>query len=176
MALTSCVGPTRSSDPDPGFQGEILADGEVTTAEYERAVFATQDCVEAKGWRTGDLEVGLDGHTLSFAVIWPTASDPDREHELSDTAASAFEECASELLDQVEVAYMQSQRPVGRERFEMGQQLVACLQSAGIDGVPVGVTEAELVETIVAHERGLEDPPVDPWLCRERYITLFADP
>ena len=173
-ALSSCSSAQDGFSVTNGLQVEILADGVITASEYERAVLATQECVEQVGWKTDDLELGIDGFTLSFAVVWTTDKDALREAQLSFEADEAFTRCAGDYLDQVEVAYIESQAPTGSERVEKERGLVSCLVAAGIRDVPIGVTEEDLIDILVGHEYGQNDPPIAPWLCRERYIELFT--
>jgi hypothetical protein len=173
FATAGCARTAVGGSITDGFQAEILADGVVTASEYERAALATKTCVEDEGWETGELEVGLDGFTLTFTVNWPTASDAAQEAALSDDASGSFGRCANDFLDHVEIAYATAQVPTGSERIQMFRDLTDCLAKAGIPDVPTGITDEELAVILVEHEANPNRPSIEPLLCRERYIALF---
>lgn len=174
--MVGCTAQRSAVSGADGFQEEILADDVVTPAEYERAVYATMSCVEEHGWAVDDPEVGLDGYTLTFAVVWSTAADPHAEDALSAKAAQDFDTCALEYLDRVEAAFARAQVPTGIDRRLAEESLVKCLAAAGVEDVPIGVAEEELIERIVSFENEIGTESLEPWLCRERHISLFVDP
>ncbi|MGK2965104.1 MAG: hypothetical protein ACSLFM_05815 [Tepidiformaceae bacterium] len=107
--------------PEP--QRDILSDGVVTEAEYERAVFATIQCLDEAGIPHTDPEwkEGLDRRTLGF-VIGPYTAGMDPE---------TYDRCYNEFQREVDSAWATQNAPTEDERQEREAVAVACVQERG---------------------------------------------
>jgi hypothetical protein len=120
----------------PDFQREILEDGVVTTAEYERAVHAEIQCINDHGIKTnGPVWVRHDS-ALMFLVVSNFIGDPATDE--------VTEECSRLFSDAVEVVYVEEHTPTD---FELREEVAAyreCLIEMGLPDVDESTTGREL--------------------------------
>jgi len=152
------------------FQARILEDGEVTFAEYERAMQATRQCLIDAGWEVSSVqEHPRDGWSLLFTIEWDYNGDDAREARLSAQADVDFAECASEYHDTVEIAYAKTLIPSDEARQEEMNKLLDCLEAEGITGIPPDATQQQFYDAILAE---LPDGGF-AILCMDKYFYLF---
>ncbi len=152
------------------FQADILEDGEVTFAEYERAMLASRQCLIDAGWDVSDVrDHPRDGWSLLFTVGWEYDGDDARDARLSAQLDVDFAKCASEYHEWVEVAYRKSLIPSGTERQELTKELLACLEAEGVTGIPADADQQQFYDAIDAQIPG----GGLALLCMDRYAYLF---
>ena len=83
----------RSASPE---QAELLADGELTLAEYEKAFFSLVACLKDRGVRVLDTE--FDGG-FSYSTIDPDTPEGRAKFNLDHG------ECRSQHFDEIELAW-----------------------------------------------------------------------
>ncbi len=127
----------------PAFQRDIIADGEVTWAEYESAVIAQRDCLVAAGYQPG--EIVRQGSRLDFVtdVDYTGLADPE-------AANAAFEEtfvdCEREYADMVGTMWAEGLVvDDADERERLVQGLIACLANGGLDVDPAATLDDVVV-------------------------------
>lgn len=87
LGLTACAGGDSASDDGaqlaalldaaPPFQRDLMKDGVVTRAEYEKAVIANRDCVLAAGYQPGPLLETRGELGFETVVNYDTEPDPE---------------------------------------------------------------------------------------------------
>ncbi|MGH8873743.1 MAG: hypothetical protein ACRDVM_00600 [Acidimicrobiia bacterium] len=186
LLLLACAsGPEEQANPEARemaislaertspFQREILADGVVTEAEYERAMLTSRECVEQKGWRVGELDAGLNGFTLQFDMIWQTRDDPAEDARLSDEATKAFDDCMNHFHFDVEQVFIQQHVPTGAEQQAQVAEAIACLARAGLAGVDEDSTDVEVSQAILSSSLD-EAHKFEAEKCLYRYSQALA--
>lgn len=109
------------------FQKGLLQDG-ITEAEYERAVFATLQCLVDGGGAYFSLQwVEHDGaRTLQFGASGLPGFEPG-------DGPSLYDECWAEWSRAVEAQWSTQNEPSEAEQQAMEEAWVACVRSAGFD-------------------------------------------
>ena len=130
---TGAVEPAAKS-PVSAFQAEILDDGDVSIAEYERAVSAT----------VGSLRESR--HTV-FGPVWTF----DGLHYLYTFAGgnedgSADAECSAQYLSEVKLAWSDQVAPTEGERQAAAAEFAECLRADGVEGAEDGINAIELID------------------------------
>jgi hypothetical protein len=134
------------------FQRDILEDGEVTSAEYERAYSATVGCMRDAGLEViGPYAIMADRY-LTYSV---------RDAPGSDDAMIA---CEEQYLEFVGAVWSEQQTPSGAEAIRVLNAYIECLSSIGIE-VPREATLQE-VEDAAGEATGSDAYP-----CIEQYST-----
>lgn len=121
-----------------GFQADLLSDGDLTYAEYERAVLAQVQCMEDAGYEANG-PMPSRGHQIVYDYE-AVKGDPD-------ALVSTFDDCYSQYLDVVEPVWAYLHQPTEQEKFDEIQSLSACLFEAGSD-VPDDPTYGELLDLV----------------------------
>jgi len=105
-----------------GVQAEILADGEVTSAELERAAFAVRACMEDRGVNVVDFT--YERGQMSVTI----------EHTDGQIARDTMiqTECETENFDLVSEVVALQRMPTEQERSRQVELLLACLEAAGV--------------------------------------------
>ncbi|HHQ49614.1 MAG TPA: hypothetical protein ENK19_12125 [Acidobacteria bacterium] len=151
VSSTTSVGvpdrsPPRLQDDLPEFQARIVADGEVSFAEYEEAVLATVRCLRARGVEVIgpylESEAGRYGRPVftvgprdpSRFYLWSLTSPTEEGIEDAERQNAA---CRAEYLDAVEVLYTWLNEPSEEEWADWYRRLEACLKANGVE-VPAG--------------------------------------
>jgi len=139
LRLPPADGSSGVSEPDAlsAHQTGVLADGEVSFAEYEASVLAHLACLEDAGVRTSGPNPSNAGLMLTWSMTPPPGMSDD---EFLDIEAR----CLSESLDVVEEVYAESIRPDERMLQEYAENLRVCLNDAGAD-LEEGLTEQEII-------------------------------
>ena len=108
-----------------------LADGEVTFAEYQQAVYATMECMTDAGIEVFDREVDDTGPYpmihYSYAVVAPGLTE-DQTLDISDV-------CLATHSFYVEMLYQTgdaAQEAIDARFEEVKDRFIACLKDAGI--------------------------------------------
>lgn len=147
-------GPPKLSASDiadtSDFQRSIVEDNEVTWAEYERATIAERDCLIAEGYSPGELE--RSGSQLGFVtdVDYSQEADPEAADRKFLAIAKGCEDEYTSLVRVVWGEHLVVYEPEERQRLL--EQVVTCLQNAGID-LSADADLDEVVNTI----GGLDD-------------------
>ncbi len=123
----------------PPFQREILSDGVVTFAEYERAVFRTVQCLRELGYEVDGPELGARG---LFYDYWVTVGP-----EGSAATSEAQDRCDEEYLRSVAFAWARQNELTGAELEAELERLRACLGEAGVE-VAADATVEDLIELV----------------------------
>ncbi len=85
----------RSTSPE---QAELLADGELTLAEYEKAFFSLVACLEDRGIRVFDTEF-VDSGGFNYSTMDPDTPEGQAKFNLDHG------ECRSQHFDEIELAW-----------------------------------------------------------------------
>lgn len=129
--------PTRIPDARGlAFQEEILSDGEVTFAEYERAVFAVADCLEGLGLVVIGPGIWPDAPTLNISVgadprldyNWGYGAVGDVSAEL-DVAAVG---CQVDWSEDVTLKWQEQNQPTELEIEQWIQAAIECGLAHGV--------------------------------------------
>lgn len=121
-----------------GFQAALLADGELTPAEYERAVLAQVGCMEDAGY-VAIGPVPSRGHQIVYN-FGAGKSDPD-------ALGTTYDDCYARYLDVVEPVWAYLHQPTEQEKQAEIHVLSSCLSDAGAD-VPGSPTYSELLDLV----------------------------
>ena len=115
-------------EPDP-MQAEILADGEVSHAEMERALLAEVACINSRGFeaRLEEFTPG-EGHGL-----WADAGTAAAQDELDRVS----DECHHKTVSQVAEVYSEQHGPSEQEAQAQHQRFLDCLVGRGYDEATV---------------------------------------
>lgn len=156
----------------PPSQAAALADGKLSFAEYEAAVFAMASCVLSSGLGItfaiidpdGNLKI-VDGPVLNrrgryeygFLYYGPIAS--------SETEIAA---CKKEFLERVELFWIENVAPTQRDIDAARRALAACMREAG-EEIPLDATPADF--------SSYQSRPSEPYdHCRRRISYDFGLP
>jgi hypothetical protein len=146
------------------FQREMLEDGVVTQAEYERALLAQRDCVIAAGAEPGELyEIGNNQFTFDYDISAATNDELDKIQVKADACTPKFFSDVGKVW-----AYQQLLTPAEREAQR--PLVIACLVSVGIE-VDEDADLTEIARSVIATG---EPDRVAP--CVEEYPGYFAVP
>ena len=85
----------RSTSPE---QAEFLADGELTSAEYEKAFFALVACLEDRGIRVSETETDAP---MGYSYTRLTPDTPEGQAK----SEADHGECRSQHFDEIELAW-----------------------------------------------------------------------
>lgn len=118
-----------------GYQAEILADGVIEFAEYERATLATVACVESPGVRVmtwpefgRPAQPGLRLVGRGAYRYFVVAADESRQAE-----AQAFADgCASEFVSEIQLLWLEGTSLSVQERQSARREVAACLVAEGV--------------------------------------------
>ncbi len=127
----------------PTFQRVILEDGEVTPAEYEKAVLATMACVADAGYDV--VPPRLDEQTGALYFFYESVVDDDG----IDLADQEYEGCYDEYQERVDTLYFFNAARVVDQRDISLEDIAQCLRAAGIEDVP-DVPSAEYISEVAA--------------------------
>ncbi|CAN7150226.1 hypothetical protein LJR042_000045 [Microbacterium maritypicum] len=137
---------TRLLDDTTDFQREIIEDGEVTSAELERALLARRDCVIAAGAVPGEIyESESNEPSFDFEVF---AANEEELIKIQDEADSCLRDYYAEVGSVW--AYQQLLSP--EERDKLRPQAVACLDATGLTGLPENATAQDMVAAVTADD------------------------
>lgn len=127
------------------YQRDLLKDGILTFAEYERAVFDMAGCVIAAGGRVSGAKNGAvkDGtepylnkrHQYEYSIGGDTRS--------KDQLVGAFDRCRATYSSYIEPIWRELTAPTETEFQEARRAIGKCLQASGT-AVPENPSSAEL--------------------------------
>jgi hypothetical protein len=146
MAGTACSGDHDPVRQDGGFdvaqvaaattqfQRELLADGTVTFAEYERATLATIDCLEDAGLVVDGPypRNGVDTRFLEFSYGFDEIPSDQLEFT-NQRMVAAGDACEREFRFDVARVWEYQHLLTPEERERQRVLLIDCLQVAGVD-------------------------------------------
>lgn len=157
-----------------GFQDKLI-EGGVTDAEYRLAVEAARSCVEAEGWETTEIALGVDGFTLSFGVLGkagPSADEAAKKAE-SIEVNKIRNDCVGKYLMFVERKYRSGMALTGAARDAEMALLIECLDEIGVTGVLTTDDSYQVMGKISA-QLGVEG--VGPGLdCLSKHERVFPE-
>lgn len=156
----------RLAEGASDYQKTILADGQVTPAEYERAVRDAARCAEGEGLVVDGPTTHPDGTTLMLTL---STSEGDDEAE----AERLFDECWAEHTEAVAQVWQEHNIPSAQDRAEQLAALRACLQDAGVPTLPEAATAAMYAEAASEHVNETQDATAME--CYLRYENIFVD-
>ncbi len=123
----------RSTSPE---QAELLADGELTLAEYEKAFFSFVACLEDRGIRVFDTE--FDGG-FNYSTMNPDTPEGQAKFNLDHG------ECRSQHFDEIELAWADvNADPDADAAFY--EAVANCVRGEGVE--VSGTSPAELSDAI----------------------------
>jgi hypothetical protein len=109
--------------PDP-LQAEVLADGEVTPSEMERALLAVVSCVEAAGFAAELTEFSpADGYAFRT----------HNEASQDDAASQALDRCQQAFLSEIDEPFRLQHGPTQEEIMAEQEAKRRCLLDRGYD-------------------------------------------
>ncbi|MFD4960397.1 hypothetical protein [Microbacterium sp. NPDC058389] len=128
------------------YQKPLIADGVVTSAEYEKALLARRDCVEAAGAVPGEIyEIG--NNELTFDYEYSYSSDEDKQN--TQVLADA---CIGEYFREVGAVWAYQQLLTPAERDKEQPTVLACMDGAGHADLSEDATAADMVEAIIGDD------------------------
>lgn len=149
-------------DYTEGPQAEVLRDLQVSEAEYSQALMAMRKCLDSLGFETSEIRQLPDGIRKDFGV---------RAGEQTDAAiAQAWDRCRAEQLEAVESVFLAQYARPGFAQQTLKRDLVSCLLDNGITAVSIGMTDAEIADSLVKQQAS-----VDAWACRERFLIFSGE-
>lgn len=122
------------------FGREIVADGEVTAAEYERAVLATKRCIEDEGFAVEGPTLAANGVLLDLVIV-----NGGEDADGNSRVRPVYDRCSGEFLEPVSMVYAEQQVPSEEERREQLASLVTCFEDAGVSGFTVDTLAHEFL-------------------------------
>lgn len=146
------------------FEKEILADGEVTYAEYERANLSIVDCLEDNGVQATEVLPASEDGFLNFNFVRP--DDPAEQRRVE----AFFADCEKQYAQYVFAVYWKQNLPSGEELADRKELLLECLDEAGLTGLSDDPTTTELAERFFIHGDDLTVEQVD---CFFEYETVL---
>jgi hypothetical protein len=173
--LAGCAAPGPTSEADTldidavlegttPFQHEILEDGVVTAAEYERALLARRECVADAGATPGDIYEGSAGElTFDFEITAATEEEVLAVQEAADA-------CLPDYFADVGSVWAYQRLLSPAEREEMRPKALACLDGAGLTELPEDATPADMAVAI----QGDGEISEAERACLVEYGSLFA--
>lgn len=155
---------TQLLDDSSEFQRDILTDGDVTAAEYERALLAHSDCVADAGAVPGEIyEIGNGELTFDYEVF---AANDDARIEIETRA----EKCRPEYFEQVGLLWAYQQLLTPAERDHARPKVLACLAKTGLTKLP---DDADL-ETVVSAIRDDGEVSEEEQACINSNVAFFS--
>lgn len=108
------------------FEQELLADGQVTFVEYERATNEMVRCLTEKGVPASEPRPALAPGFLTYGVFEPAVT------EAADLVSSAREACERRFGSVVFAVYFAQHIPTGAQLQKEKQALIDCANEAGL--------------------------------------------
>lgn len=175
MSLTGCSPSAPSAQTDPldigailddttPFQRDILDDGVVTAAEFERALLARRECVSEAGATPGEIYEGRNGE-LTFD--YDITADNDEELQSIQSQADA---CLADYFSDVGSVWAYQRLLSPEEREAMRPRALACLDEAGLTGLAEDATASDMA-VAVQDDGEISAAERD---CLVEYGSLFA--
>lgn len=157
------------------FQRELLADLQVTREEYERAVFATLDCIRDRvpGLGVEGPFLRPNGVTMSYDLVSTTGNDPDALAE-HDRLVALADSCSVEFLSNVEAVWLEQNIPTGSIRSEMRQAFIDCATGAGLTGLTNDMEYPEVLNAVAQYNNRAQDGRA--YDCLYKYELAFTAP
>ena len=139
--------PFRSTSPD---QAELLADGELTLAEYENAFLALVACLEDRGIRVIDTEF-VDSRGFNYSTMDPDTPEGQAKFD------SDHNVCRSQHFDDIALAwaYINADPDADAAFYEA---VADCVRGEGVDvsGTSPAELDAAIQRAPVVYDQCLE--------------------
>jgi hypothetical protein len=126
----------------PPEQLELIVDGHVDRAGYERSVHATVACLRTKGVKVEDPVPSSDGRFLHFSYSVVTPAGGDRVAADAD-AGKKYAECYLKHQSIVDDLWVRDSMPSEEQRQHAANDISRCLRQDGYD-VPEGLSMPEI--------------------------------
>ncbi len=149
------------------YQKPALADGQVTFAEYERAVLATVECLKGGGLTVDGPQARDGGRFLDFsfgAQQLPGESSGDADKRIR----AISDRCDREYRLDIDRLWVQQHLLTTQQRDEQRTQLITCLRDAGAP-IKGDASEQDIFEVVT---RGSQDEGITK--CQERFPDFFV--
>ncbi len=144
--------------------GPLAGSGSVSDAEFRKAAQAAADCIESQGWIADGPQPGAGGIGYTVGV----STEPDTDADAQQEATDALDACWQRHAASTASAFYASLELTGEARESKYEELVGCLEEAGVTGVKVGDPEGVVGSAIGDNPEGVE--------CMQRYLWMvFGD-
>ena len=163
------------------YQKEILEDGVVTYAEYEKAATAEYECVKSVSpyFSVGPIEIKYG----QFFYVTTTSYPEDITSEEIDRLDAQASQCDTEYLSEVGMQWASQDVPDADEREKMRPEVMACFAAAGL-AVDASTTDEQFQSASEAYVRSIQNEDVEPGesiakmealqACQEKHYRFFT--
>ena len=131
----------------PAQQAELVVDGHVDRAGYERAVNATVACLRGRGVTVADPEPSSDGRFLHFSYSVVTPAGGDRAAADAD-AQQKYAECYLQNQSVIDPIWVRDSMPSEEQRQHAANDTGRCLRDSGYD-IPDGLSIQEIQSRVL---------------------------
>ncbi len=138
------------------FQKEMLSDGVVSDAEYERANLAVIACIEDSGFIHAQMMEGAGKLKRGVSASWQGSDDPATDEELRAQADTIQTECLEEYWRAVDHVYRKQAKPTEAERVKLLEELVECFRKLGVDDLGMGSSQQEFERAALRHDQSTD--------------------
>ena len=150
------------------FQQQLLADGEVTFAEYEKATLAAMGCLERAGLVVDGPHPrnGFDSRFLEFSYGYDEIP-PDELETMNRRMLDAGDECEQEYRFDVALVWEYQHLLTPQQREQQRPLVIDCLRAGG-----VRIADSASHEDVYQVSARPDDPAVRR--CREAYPDYYV--
>lgn len=148
-----------------GEQPDAAVPGE---AEYLAAVEATQQCVAADGFTVSPVFETPTGDYQFNVSVEADETSP----EIAEAIEESYSRCSDEHLSSVALQY-HSQNLTGEAREAAMEQLVNCLEQAGISGLSTDETVSQVFVTAIMAEGDQSEQAYNGLICFDTYREVW---
>lgn len=127
--------------------GGLNAGKPVTKAEYWAGIQATVQCIQEKGFDTGEPVEYAGG---LYAI--PLNSSADADEATEDAMMRAHDSCFRKHAASLENRYIESMALSGEEWEADYRDMIDCLEAAGVSGIKVGDLEGVVGEAVYGND------------------------
>lgn len=168
------INPTALAAGD--FESKLVADGELTFEEYERAFLAFGECAKTLGWEFPEPPRLTSRQNYEFRLYRPNSEGV--APETIQASQRAVESCRMEYFDEIQRVWSLKTALSGVERQEARDDLGRCLELAGYD-LPEHPSSDDWTPFIVVGS-GLDVAARQTWreckkLTQEKYGLLSSE-
>ncbi len=112
---------------------ELLADGVLTLAEYERGILEYKQCMARLGATAHDEWMPTDNHGYQAGFRSPAPPPEEDTHEARAKHVEEVAKCSRGIAAPLGYVWNRDHEPTERERQEARDAFAACLRAAGED-------------------------------------------
>lgn len=148
------------------YERDALIDGTLTFGEYEGAVLAAVACARDAGAEIDGPYERADGSGLTYDYLGDYGDGDTHWHVID-----RFDrECAGRYHWMLDWVWYELTMPTEAERQSMRQELVACLEDIGVDGLDASMGYLDVVDVAFDHAADAATT------CFERFPRAFDEP